>query len=78
MKLICLDVDNCGYSTLSITNNLEYNIDINQSIQMCPECKDSLAMLVDDLFYFDTLHPAERKRIQILEFLKSLEEKIKL
>jgi len=78
MKLVCFDKNNCGFSTLEISNNLEYNIDIESLIQLCPECKQSLAMLVDDFYVMESNNPAEIKRKELENIIQNIERNIKL
>jgi hypothetical protein len=78
MKLVCFDKDNCGYSTLNILDNLEYNIDVNSFIQLCPECKQSLAALVDDFYVMESSNPSQVNRNKVYELVKELERNIKL
>jgi hypothetical protein len=69
MKLICNDQDYCGF-VLKITENIEYNLDLSKKIHLCPNCSDSLAILVEDTYVFQQKEKEKTINLYIQELNK--------
>jgi hypothetical protein len=75
MKVLCFDTDYCGYEEKISTASKENIIDLNSKIIECPSCKESIAIIEEDDFYFQKHHD---KTQQIHDFISILEKIIKL
>lgn len=70
MKLICFDITYCGYQESLNKASKETNIDLNQKVIECPSCLESLALIEDDDFTFETKTREEKLKLQIELFEK--------
>ncbi len=74
MKLICNDQDYCGF-ILKITDDIEYNLDLSKKIHTCPNCSDSLAILVEDSY---VLQQFKKEEQTINIYIEELNKIVKL
>jgi hypothetical protein len=74
MKIICFDTTFCGFEEDINSTKKESNIDLNQKVIKCPECKESIALITQNDFEFNS-----KSKLQInLETIQLIESLIKL
>lgn len=75
MKIMCFDIDYCGYQQNVLTAQKEYSIDLSSKFIQCPSCMESIAIIEDDDF---VLQRSSDKTQQINDFISLLEKLIKM